>query len=150
MLHPYNSAHEQAPVNFRNLVQASALPLLTDRDRMKTIRKILAANRSEIATRVFRSAHELGIRTVAIYSHEDRFALHRFKSDEAYQSERSANRSDLISTLKASCNCVNDTTSTQCIQVMDSYLRSDVRASSRRGGITFVGPKRCGPRATGR
>ena len=52
---------------------------------MKPIKKILAANRSEIATRVFRSAHELGIRTVAIYSHEDRFALHRFKADEAYQ-----------------------------------------------------------------
>src|SRR5438270_11214359 len=49
------------------------------------IRKLLAANRSEIAIRVFRSAHELGIRTVAIYSHEDRFALHRFKADEAYQ-----------------------------------------------------------------
>ena len=52
---------------------------------MKPIRKLLAANRSEIATRVFRSAHELGIRTVAIYSHEDRYALHRFKADEAYQ-----------------------------------------------------------------
>jgi pyruvate carboxylase len=47
--------------------------------------KLLVANRSEIAIRVFRSAHELGIRTVAIYSHEDRFALHRFKADEAYQ-----------------------------------------------------------------
>jgi pyruvate carboxylase len=51
---------------------------------MKPIRKLLAANRSEIAIRVFRSAHEIGIRTVAIYSHEDRFALHRFKADEAY------------------------------------------------------------------
>jgi pyruvate carboxylase len=49
------------------------------------IRRLLVANRSEIAIRVFRSAHELGIRTVAIYSHEDRFALHRFKADEAYQ-----------------------------------------------------------------
>src|SRR3989475_7235537 len=48
------------------------------------IRKLLVGNRSEIAIRVFRSAHELGIRTVAIYSHEDRFALHRFKADEAY------------------------------------------------------------------
>ncbi len=46
--------------------------------------KLLAANRSEIAIRIFRSAHELGIRTVALYSHEDRFALHRFKADEAY------------------------------------------------------------------
>ncbi|OWK46940.1 pyruvate carboxylase [Fimbriiglobus ruber] len=49
------------------------------------IKKLLVANRSEIAIRVFRSAHELGIRTVAIYSHEDRFALHRFKADEAYR-----------------------------------------------------------------
>lgn len=51
----------------------------------KPIRKLLVANRSEIAIRVFRSAHELGIRTVAIYAHEDRFALHRFKADEAYR-----------------------------------------------------------------
>src|SRR5436309_2939573 len=51
---------------------------------IRPIGKILAANRSEIAIRVFRAAHELGIRTVAIYSHEDRFALHRFKADEAY------------------------------------------------------------------
>jgi pyruvate carboxylase len=49
-----------------------------------SIRKLLVANRSEIAIRVFRSGHELGIRTVAVYSHEDRFALHRFKADEAY------------------------------------------------------------------
>jgi pyruvate carboxylase len=48
------------------------------------IHKLLVANRSEIAIRVFRSAHELGIRTVAIYVHEDRYALHRFKADEAY------------------------------------------------------------------
>jgi len=51
---------------------------------MPPITKLLVANRSEIAIRVFRSAHELGIRTVAIYAHEDRFALHRFKADEAY------------------------------------------------------------------
>ncbi|MDX2039288.1 MAG: pyruvate carboxylase [Isosphaeraceae bacterium] len=51
---------------------------------MPEIRKLLVANRGEIAIRVFRSAHELGIRTVALYSHEDRFALHRLKADEAY------------------------------------------------------------------
>lgn len=50
----------------------------------RPFKKLLVANRSEIAIRVFRSSHELGIRTVAIYSHEDRFALHRFKADEAY------------------------------------------------------------------
>ena len=46
--------------------------------------KILVANRSEIAIRVLRAANELKLKTVAIYSHEDRFALHRFKADEAY------------------------------------------------------------------
>ncbi|MBT7727634.1 MAG: pyruvate carboxylase, partial [Planctomycetaceae bacterium] len=51
---------------------------------MQSIQKLLVANRSEIAIRVFRSAHELGMRTVAIYAHEDRFSLHRFKADEAY------------------------------------------------------------------
>src|SRR6185437_2135250 len=51
----------------------------------RPIRKLLVANRSEIAIRVFRTATELGIRTVALYSHEDRFALHRFKADEAYR-----------------------------------------------------------------
>src|SRR5262252_3711023 len=49
------------------------------------IRKLLAANRSEIAIRIFRAANELGLCTVAIYSQEDRLALHRFKADEAYQ-----------------------------------------------------------------
>ncbi len=52
---------------------------------MKPIQKLLVANRSEIAIRICRSAHELQIRTVAIYTHEDRYALHRFKADEAYQ-----------------------------------------------------------------
>ena len=52
---------------------------------MKPIKKLLVANRSEIAIRVCRSAHELHIRTVAIYTYEDRYALHRFKADEAYQ-----------------------------------------------------------------
>src|SRR3954465_15963398 len=53
--------------------------------KTKTIQKLLAANRSEIAIRIFRAANELGLRTVGIYSQEDRLALHRFKADEAYQ-----------------------------------------------------------------
>ncbi|MES2932263.1 MAG: pyruvate carboxylase [Pseudomonadota bacterium] len=50
----------------------------------RPIHKLLVANRSEIAIRVMRAAAELGIRTVAIFAAEDRFALHRFKSDESY------------------------------------------------------------------
>jgi len=49
------------------------------------IKKILVANRSEIAIRVFRAANELGITTVAIWAEEDKYSLHRFKADESYQ-----------------------------------------------------------------
>ena len=52
---------------------------------IKPIKKLLAANRSEIAIRILRAANELGLRTVGIYSQEDRLSLHRFKADEAYQ-----------------------------------------------------------------
>ena len=49
------------------------------------MQKLLVANRSEIAIRVMRAATELGMRTVGIYSWEDRYGLHRFKADESYQ-----------------------------------------------------------------
>ena len=48
------------------------------------MRKLLALNRGEIAIRILRAANELGLETVAIYSQQDRLALHRFKADEAY------------------------------------------------------------------
>ena len=47
--------------------------------------RLLVANRSEIAIRVFRAATELGIATIAVYAEEDKLSLHRFKADEAYQ-----------------------------------------------------------------
>ncbi len=49
------------------------------------IKKLLIANRGEIAIRIFRAATELNISTVAIYTFEDRYSLHRYKADEAYQ-----------------------------------------------------------------
>lgn len=48
------------------------------------MRKLLALNRGEIAIRILRAANELGLRTVAVYSQEDRLSLHHFKADEAY------------------------------------------------------------------
>ncbi|XZF16553.1 pyruvate carboxylase [Chitinophagaceae bacterium MMS25-I14] len=50
-----------------------------------TIKKLLIANRGEISIRISRAATELGIQTVAIYTYEDRYSLHRYKADEAYQ-----------------------------------------------------------------
>jgi pyruvate carboxylase len=85
---------QQARARSHHQSKAERLPLRLPRAELPSrpgyargvpkISKLLVANRSEIAIRVFRAAAELGIRTVAIYSREDRFALHRFKADEAY------------------------------------------------------------------
>lgn len=52
--------------------------------KLKNIKKVLVANRGEIAIRIFRACTELNIRTVAVYSKEDSGAFHRYKADEAY------------------------------------------------------------------
>lgn len=52
---------------------------------VQKINSLLVANRGEIAIRIMRAASELGIRTVAVYTFEDRYSLHRYKADEAYQ-----------------------------------------------------------------
>src|SRR5204863_8648459 len=62
--------------NHRDVMSSAARP--------RAFKTILAANRSEIAIRVFRAGTELGLRTVAIYAQEDRLSVHRFKADEAY------------------------------------------------------------------
>ncbi len=62
----------------------SAAPESPPVARVRPFTKLMAANRSEIAIRIFRAATELNLRTVAVYAQEDRFAMHRFKADEAY------------------------------------------------------------------
>jgi len=62
----------------------SPTPDLAAPTAIRPFTKLLAANRSEIAVRIFRAATDLGLRTVAVYAQEDRFSIHRFKADEAY------------------------------------------------------------------
>ena len=52
---------------------------------IQKISKLLVANRGEIAIRILRACNELEIRTVAVFTYEDRYSLHRYKADEAYQ-----------------------------------------------------------------
>ena len=109
---------------------------------MKKIQKLLVANRSEIAIRVFRSAHELGIRTVAIYSHEDRYALHRFKADEAYlvgkpgEPIKSYLDYNAIAALAKQHGC-------DAIHPGYGFLSEnpELARACEREGIIFVGPK---------
>ena len=58
---------------------------MTGNAHQPPFKRLLVANRGEIAVRILRAATELNIRTIAIYSHEDRFSLYRFKADEAYK-----------------------------------------------------------------
>lgn len=53
--------------------------------KLKEINRLMVANRGEIAIRILRAASELKIRTVTVYTFEDRYSLHRYKADEAYQ-----------------------------------------------------------------
>ena len=105
-------------------------------------RKLLVANRSEIAIRVLRAASELGIRTVAIYSHEDRFALHRFKADQAFQvgkgKEPVAAYLDIDDVLRVAHDARVD-----AIHPGYGFLSEnpDFAEACAKAGITFIGPK---------
>lgn len=77
------------PCNFSNIIILPRLLILTsymsDSASLQKIQKLLVANRGEIAVRILRAASELRIRTIAIFTYEDRYSLHRYKADEAYQ-----------------------------------------------------------------
>ena len=58
--------------------------MIGDEEGAPPFKKLLVANRGEIAIRILRAAAELRISTVAVYTYEDRYSLHRYKADEAY------------------------------------------------------------------
>ncbi|MBM4021711.1 MAG: pyruvate carboxylase, partial [Planctomycetes bacterium] len=109
---------------------------------MRPITKLLVANRSEIAIRVFRSAHELGIRTVAIYAHEDRFALHRFKADEAYLVGRPGEPIRSYLDIRGIVAIAKDR-GVDAIHPGYGFLSEnpEFAAACDAAGITFVGPR---------
>ena len=111
-------------------------------DSVKPISKLLVANRSEIAIRVFRSAHELGIRTVAIYAWEDRAALHRFKADEAYQV---GNKGEPIRSYLNIDSIIEVAKRYHVDAIHPGYgflsENPDLARACEQAGIIFVGPK---------
>jgi pyruvate carboxylase len=102
----------------------------------------MAANRSEIAIRIFRAATDLGLRTVAIYAQEDRFGIHRFKADEAYQV--GAGKGPVAAYLDIeSIVAIAKETGVQAIHPGYGFLSENAQfaRACAQAGIVFVGPR---------
>src|SRR5687768_11235901 len=107
------------------------------------MRKLLVANRSEIAIRVFRAATELGLGTVAVYTWEDRFSLHRFKADEAYQIGPAEGGAPVKGYLDIpALMAVAKEHEVDAIHPGYGFLaeNADLARACAENGITFVGP----------
>jgi pyruvate carboxylase len=107
----------------------------------RPIKKLLVANRGEIAIRILRAAAELKLKTVSIYTHEDRFSPHRYKADEAYQIGKDdeplkpyLDIEEIIAVAKR--------THTDAIHPGYGFLSENVQLARRcrEEGIIFVGP----------
>ncbi|CAN5667338.1 pyruvate carboxylase [soil metagenome] len=105
--------------------------------------KLLVANRGEIAIRVMRAATELGLRTVAVYTWEDRFALHRFKADEAYLLG-AENGGEPVKGYLNIQNLLAIAINEQCDAIHPGYgflsENPDLARACVKQGVTFVGP----------
>jgi len=105
------------------------------------IKKLLVANRGEIAIRVFRAASELKVKTVAIYTYEDRYSLHRYKADQSFQigdeSEPLKPYLDIEEIIRVAKNNEVD-----AIHPGYGFLSENVQFATRcrEEGIIFVGP----------
>eukprot|EP00934_Nitzschia_sp_Nitz4_P003661 Nitzschia sp. Nitz4//scaffold86_size83305//61772//65710//NITZ4_005269-RA/size83305-augustus-gene-0.59-mRNA-1//1//CDS//3329559271//3651//frame0 len=103
--------------------------------------KLMAANRGEIATRISRGATELGIKTVGIYSHEDRFTQHRYKTDQAFELDGKkspvAQYLDIDNIVKI---CVEN--GVQAVHPGYGFLAENEHFAEalRDNGVVFVGP----------
>jgi pyruvate carboxylase len=107
----------------------------------KSIRSLLVANRGEIAIRVMRAASELGIRTVAVYSQEDRFSLHRTKADEAYLTGRGRGPVEAYLDIEGILQVAREAR-VDAIHPGYGFLSEnpEFAAGCAASGITFIGP----------
>ncbi len=105
-------------------------------------KKLLVANRSEIAIRIMRAATELGLRTVAIYAEEDKFSMHRFKADEAYRVGEGKGPVGAYLDIE-SIVALAKAKGVDMIHPGYGFLSENAKfaAACAEAGITFVGPK---------
>ncbi len=109
---------------------------------MKEIKRLLVANRSEIAIRIFRAATELGIENVAIYAEEDKLSLHRFKADEAYRVGAGKGPIEAYLDIDEIIRVAKDT-KVDAVHPGYGFLAEspEFAEACAEGGITFIGPK---------
>ena len=123
---------------------------------VKKFKKIMAANRGEIAIRIFRACTELGISTVAIYSEQDRLSLHRYKADEAYQIGKGKSPVDAYLGIDEIIDLARKM-DVDAIHPGYGFLseNAEFAEACESAGITFIGPtpeiqRRLGDKVSGR
>ncbi|WP_129689245.1 pyruvate carboxylase [Gottfriedia acidiceleris] len=107
----------------------------------KQIKKVLVANRGEIAIRVFRACTELGIRTVGIYSKEDEGSYHRYKADEAYIVGKGKKPIDAYLDIEGIIEIAKKN-NVDAIHPGYGFLSENIKFAQRceEEGIIFIGP----------
>lgn len=110
-------------------------------DELKTIQKVLVANRGEIAIRVFRACTELNIRTVAVYSQEDSGSYHRYKADEAYLIGKGKKPIDAYLAIEEMIEIAKDV-GVDAIHPGYGFLSENIQFARRceEEGLIFIGP----------
>ena len=108
---------------------------------MKKITSVLVANRGEIAIRVFRACHEMGIRTIAVYSKEDSLSLHRFRADESYLIGKGKKPVDAYLDIEEIIRVAHEH-HVDAIHPGYGFLseNADLARRCAEEGITFIGP----------
>jgi pyruvate carboxylase len=119
-------------------------------DPMPDFRKILIANRGEIAIRVMRAANEMGKRTVAVFAEEDKLGLHRFKADEAYRIGEGLGPVQAYLSIPEIIRVARES-GADAIHPGYGLLSEnpDLVDACAQAGITFIGPKAATMRALG-
>ncbi len=109
---------------------------------LRPIAKLMAANRSEIAVRIFRAGTELSLRTVAIYAQEDRFSIHRYKADESYQIGRGKGPVAAYLDIESIVGVAKDH-GVDAVHPGYGFLseNADFARACEKAGLVFVGPR---------